>query len=69
MDSVLKLTILLLESIDTGTEGIDDVLAAELRKTYEKYLGKFLSLDKLALAADFKVLQSCSYPRLVKPSF
>jgi hypothetical protein len=42
MDSVLKLTILLLESIDTGTEGIDDVLAAELRKTYEKYLGKFL---------------------------
>jgi hypothetical protein len=42
MDSVLKLTILLLESIDTGTEGIDEFLAADLRKTYEKYLGKFL---------------------------
>lgn len=41
VDAALKISILLLEAIDSGTTGLDDSLAKELRGTYEKYLGTF----------------------------
>jgi len=41
IEATLKVAILMLESIDTGSSGLDDSLAKELRTTYEKYLGTF----------------------------
>lgn len=41
LDAALKTAIVMLESIDTLDTGLDDALAKELRKTYEKYLGTF----------------------------
>lgn len=41
LDAALKTAIIMLESIDTLDTGLDDALAKELRKTYEKYLGTF----------------------------
>ena len=41
LDAAIKTAILMLESIDTINTGLDDALALELRKTYEKYLGTF----------------------------